>query len=212
MEKNITKVADLISIVRTAKIGGQYASILGTHETKFNVFPNKEYCTAKGITLASGKGSKALNEPYRFNGMTAISQFKVVFHFGQDYDRTLDKVGATRSANGSVNEIDHFGGIAMGYPSTHNVCLIYMEADRYFLGYYDADGKQITDADTLAYIKGYKSNNKPNAVEYRTLGVRNIKSLTCGGCTYKVDIKDITPKDYDAISTLFKDEYSKVGS
>lgn len=209
MEKIINNVADLIATLRTAKNGGQFATLMGEHATKFNQFPNDEYCSAKGITLASGKGSKALNEPFRFNGMSANYRFSVQFHFGQDYDRTLDKLGLCRSENGSRNEIDHFGGIAMGYPSTNNVCIIYMQGNYNGIGYFDKNGKEITDTDTLTYIKGYKSVSKPNGIEYRTIGVRNVKSLTFGGTTYKVEIDTITPEDYDALKTLFA--YAKVG-
>lgn len=200
--KKITKVADLISIVRTAKAGGQFASISGEHITKFNQFPNEDYCKAKGITLASGKGSKALNEPFRFGGEDFRYRFKVVFHFGQDYDRTLAKLGASRSADGANKPIDHFGGIAMGYPTTHNVCLIYMEGDYVGDGYY-LDGKKVEDAETLAYIKGYKSVSKPQEVEYRTIGVRNIRSVAVEGETYEVEISDITPTEYDALCVAF---------
>ena len=40
--KKITKVADLIGIIRTAKAGGQFATIDGAHTTKFNQFPNED--------------------------------------------------------------------------------------------------------------------------------------------------------------------------
>lgn len=209
MEK-ITKVADLISALRTAKNGGQFATICGTHATKFNQFPNEDYCKVKGITLASGKGSKALNEPFRFNGMTADYRFKVEFHFGQDYDRTLEKLGLCRSENGSHNEVVHFGGIAIGYPTTDNICLVYMQGNYKGIGYFDCDGKEITDAETLAYIKGYKSISKPNAIEYRTLGVRNVKSITFGGKTYEVEIGTITHEEFLALCLVFGVELSKV--
>lgn len=209
MEKIINNVADLIAILRTAKNGGQFATLYGEHATKFNVFPNDEFCSANGITLASGKGSKALNEPFRFNGMTANYRFSVQFHFGQDYDRTLEKLGLCRSENGSANETDHFGGIAMGYPTTNNVCIIYMQGNYNGIGYFDENGNEITNAETLAYIKGYKSASKPNAVEYRTIGVRNVKALVFGGVTYKVQIDSISPDDYKMLKANFA--YANVG-
>ena len=198
----ITKVADLIGIVRTAKAGGQFAAIYGEHSTKFNQFPNADYCNAKGITLASGKGSKALNEPFRFGGEPFKFRFNVVFHFGQDYDRTLAKLGGERSENGANKPIDHFGGIAIGYPTTHNVCLVYMQGDYNADGYY-LNGKRIEDAETLAYIKGYKSESKPQLVEYRTLGVRNINKVAVGSKTYEVEISEVTPEEYDALCIAF---------
>lgn len=201
--KKITKVADLISIVHIAKAGGQFATISGEHNTKFNAFPNEEYCKAKGITLASGKGSKALNEPFRFGGEDFKFRFKVAFHFGQDYDRTLAKLGLERSENGANKPIDHFGGIAIGYPTTNNICLVYMEGNYKGEGYY-LDGKKVEDNETLDYIKGYKStSNSTQAVEYRTLGVRNIRTLAVAGEVYEVEISEISPKDYDAVCTLF---------
>lgn len=200
--KKITKVADLIGIVRTAKAGGQFASIEGEHTTKFNQFPNEDYCNAKGITLASGKGSKVLNEPYRFGGEDFRYRFKVVFHFGQDYDRTLERAGLTRSEQGANKPIDHFGGIAIGYPTTSNICLVYMQGDYIGDGYY-LDGKKVEDSETLAYIAGYKSVSKPQAVEYRTIGVRNIRSVAVEGETYQVEITDITPDEYDALCKVF---------
>ena len=210
--KKITKVADLISIVRTAKAGGQFATIEGEHNTKFNAFPNEEYCKAKGITLASGKGSKALNEPFRFGGEDFKFRFKVAFHFGQDYDRTLAKLGLERSENGANKPIDHFGGIAIGYPTTNNICLVYMEGNYDGDGYY-LDGKKVEDKETLDYIKGYKSTSTPQSVEYRTLGVRNIRTLAVAGEKYEVEISDITPKDYNAVAVLFgeKSDVAKVG-
>lgn len=203
MSNIITKVADLIGLVRTAKAGGKFTCIYGEHATKFNQFPNADYCTAKGITLASGKGSKALNEPFRFGGEPFKFRFNVVFHFGQDYDRTLAKAGGERSVQGANKPIDYFGGIAIGFPTTNNVCLVYMDGDYNPDGYY-LDGKKVEDAETLAYIKGYKStSNTPQLVEYRTLGVRNINKLQIEGKTYEVAISDITPDEYDALCVAF---------
>lgn len=195
-------VADLISIVRTAKAGGQFATIECETTPKFNQFPNADYCTAKGITLASGKGSKALNEQHRFGGEDFRYRFKVAFHFGQDYDKTLEKAGLSRSEDGANKQIDHFGGIAIGYPSTNNVCLVYMQAGYTTDGYY-LDGKKVEDTETLAYIAGYKSVSKPQAVEYRTVGVRNVRFLSFGGETYEVAISDITPSEYNALCEVF---------
>lgn len=204
--KKITSVADLISILRTAKAGGQFATITGEHNTKFNVLPNEDYCKAKGITLASGKGSKALNEPYRFGGEEFKYRFKVAFHFGQDYDKTLAKLGLERSEQGANKPIDHFGGIAIGYPTTNNVCLVYMQGDYSGDGYY-LNGKKVEDAETLAYIKGYKSaSNSAQAVEYRTLGVRNVRRLAVKGEEYEVDIKDISESEYHALCVVYKVE------
>jgi hypothetical protein len=200
--KKITKVADLISIVRTAKAQGQFATIDGAHATKFNQFPNEDYCKAMGITLASGKGSKAINEPFRFGGEPFTFRFKVVFHFGQDYDRTLAKAGLTRSDEGANKAIDHFGGIAIGYPSTNNVCLVYMQADYVADGYY-LDGKKVEDPETLAYIAGYKATSKPQAVEYRTIGVRNISRIAVAGEIYEVEISEISPEEYNALCIAF---------
>ena len=205
--KKITKVADLISIVRTAKAGGQFATIEGEHATKFNQFPNEEYCNAKGIALASGKGSKVLNEPFRFNGLPYTYRFKVTFHWGQDYDRTLANLGGERSEQGANKPIDHFGGIAIGDPTTHNICLVYMQGDYIGDGYY-LNGNKVTDEDTLAYIKGYKSASKPQLVEYRTIGVRNIRRVAVNGDAYEVEISDITPTEYDALCTAFGAERS----
>lgn len=206
--KKITKVADLISIVRTAKANGQFATIDGEHATKFNQFPNTDYCTAKGITLAVGKGSKAANEPFRFGGEPFTYRFKVLFHFGQDYDRTLSALGAERSEQGANKPIDHFGGIAIGYPTTHNVCLVYMQGDYKGDGYY-LNGSKVEDAETLAYIAGYKSTSKPQVVEYRTIGVRNIRRVAVAGETYEVAIPEITPDEYDALCIAFGAERSE---
>lgn len=219
--KKITKVADLISIVRTAKAGGQFATIEGEHTTKFNQFPNADYCTAKGIVLAVGKGSKALNEPFRFGGEDFKFRFKVAFHFGQDYDKTLEKAGLSRSEDGANKPIDHFGGIAIGYPTTTNVCLVYMQADYTADGYY-LNGKKVEDDETLAYIKGYKAVSKPQVVEYRTIGVRNIRRVAVAGEIYEVEISDITPDEYNALCIAFDakrtepkpttpQDYAKVG-
>lgn len=205
--KKIVKVAELISIVRTAKAGGQFATITGEHTTKFNQFPNENYCKAKGITLASGKGSKALNEPFRFNGLPYTDRFKVEFHWGQDYDRTLAKAGGERSEQGANKPIDHFGGIAIGYPTTKNVCLVYMDGDYTWYGYY-LNGEKVTDAETLAYIAGYKSASKPQLVEYRTLGYRNIRTVTVGKETYEVCLSEITESEYDALCVAFGAERS----
>ena len=206
--KKIVKVADLISIVRTAKANGQFATIEGEHNTKFNQFPNEDYCNEKGITLASGKGSKVLNEPFRFNGLPYTYRFKVQFHFGQDYDRTLSALGGERSENGANKPIDHFGGIAIGYPTTNNVCLVYMQGDYKGIGYF-LNGNEVTDAETLAYIKGYKSVSKPQLVEYRTIGVRNIRRVAVAGETYEVAISEITPTEYDALCVAFGAERSE---
>lgn len=223
--KKITKVADLIGIIRTAKAGGQFATIDGAHTTKFNQFPNEDYCKEHNITLASGKGSKVANEPHRYDGREFSYRFKVLFHFGQDYDRTLEKAGLQRSEQGANKPIDHFGGIAIGYPTTNNICLVYMQGDYSGEGYFDANGKKVEDKETLDYIKGYKSTSKPQVVEYRTIGVRNISKVAVAGETYEVAIADITPAEYDALCIAFgahrteptkptpttTEEYPKVG-
>jgi hypothetical protein len=131
----------------------------------------------------------------------------VVFHFGQDYDKTLAKLGGERSENGANKPIDHFGGIAIGYPTTNNVCLVYMQGDYIGDGYY-LNGVKVEDAETLAYIKGYKSASKPQLVEYRTIGVRNIRRVAVNGDAYEVEISDITPTEYDALCTAFGAERS----
>ena len=220
--KKITTVADLIGIVRTAKAGGRFATIEGEHSTKFNQFPNEDYCKAKGITLASGKGSKVANEPYRFNGLPYTYRFVVSFHWGQDYDRTLEKMGGQRSEDGANKPNDHFGGIAIGYPTTTNVCLVYMQGDYKGDGYY-LNGEKVEDKETLDYIKGYKSTNKPQLVEYRTIGFRNIRRVAVDNEVYEVEIPNLTPTEYDAICIAFgakrtepkepttTEEYTKVG-
>lgn len=200
--QKITSVTALVKELANAKSAGQFATIEGEHTTKFNQFPNEDYCLANGIKLASGKGSKALNEPYRFNGTPYTYRFKVLFHFGQDYERTLAKLGLTKSENGNRNEIVHFGTIAMGYPTTHNVCLIYMEGNYSGQGYYK-DNTLVTDETELAYIKGYKSVSKPTEISYRTLGVRNVRRLAYGGKVFEVEITDITPQDFDTLCSLY---------
>jgi len=223
--KKITSVADLIGIIRTAYAGGQFATIEGEVIPKFNQFPNEEYCNAKGITLASGKGSKALNEKHRFNGLPYTNRFKVQFNWDKNYDKALAKVGGQRSEDGANKTIDHFGSIAIGYPTTLNVCLTYMPnwyiADGYYL-----NGEKVEDAETLAYIKGYKSVSKPSLVEYRTIGYRYVRSVAVNGKTYKVEIPNaLTQSEYDALCTAFgakrteptkptptnTEEYTKVG-
>ena len=201
--KKITKVAELISAVRTAKCGGQFATIVCETTPKFNVFPNADYCTANGITLASGKGSKALNEPYRFGGEDFRYRFSLQFHFDQDYKKTLERKGGSLSEDGGNTPKDFFGSIAVGHPSTYNVCLRYMDANYFVDGYY-LDGRKIEDTETLDYIKGYKSvRTSQSLVEYREIGVRNVRSLSFGGETYEVAISDITPKEYDALCVAF---------
>lgn len=224
--KKITSVADLIGIIRTAHAGGQFATIEGEHNPKFNVMPNEDYCKAHNITLASGKGSKAINEPYRFNGLPYTYRFKVAFHFDQDYDRTLAKMGLSRSADGSTATIDHFGGPIKGFPNTLNICFEYMQGNYSGDGYY-LNGKRIEDTETLDYIKGYKSVSKSvNPTEYRNIGYRNIRFVNVAGETYKVEIPNtLTQSEYDALCTAFgakrteptkptptnTEEYTKVG-
>lgn len=200
--KKITKVADLISAVRTAKCGGQFATITCETTPKFNQFPNEDYCKSHNITLASGKGSKALNEPHRFGGEDFRYRFSLQFHFGQDYAKTLERKGGSLSENGGSTPKDFFGNIAVGHPTTNNVCLRYMDANYKVDGYY-LNGQKVEDAETLAYIKGYKSVSKPQLVEYREIGVRNVRSVSFGGETYEVAISDITPTEYDALCVAF---------
>lgn len=201
--KKITKVADLISAVRTAKsCRGQFATLVCETTPKFNQFPNEDYCKEHNITLASGKGSKALNEPFRFGGEDFRYRFSLQFHFDQDYKKTLERKGGSLSEDGANVEIDYFGGIAVGFPSTHNVCIEYMDADYKESGYY-LNGKKVEDAETLAYIKGYKSVSKAQVVKFRRVGVRNVRSLSFGGETYEVAISDITPTEYDALCEVF---------
>jgi hypothetical protein len=201
----ITNVFDLIAIIAKARNNkGQFATIEAETNVEVNQFPNEEYCNAKGITLASGKGSKAINEPYRHNGSKATKRFKVEFHYDESYDNKLKSYGLTRSENGSNRKTDHFGSIAIGYESTTNVLLCYMP--NWYIGKseYYLDGHKANE-DEVAYINGYKkkSYNGNTPFDYRTVGVKNVRSLSFGGNTYIVKIDTITPADYDALKALY---------
>ena len=96
-----------------------------------------------------------------------------------------------------------------------------MQADYTADGYY-LNGKKVEDDETLAYIKGYKTVTKPQEIEYRTIGVRNIRRVAVAGEIYEVEISDITPDEYNALCIAFdakrtepksatQQDYAKVG-
>lgn len=207
----ITTATDLLNIITKAKNGGQFATIYGETNRETNQFPNQEYCDRKGITLASGKGSKALNEPYRYGGERITRRFSVTFHFDQNYDRTLADAGFSRSEESTCKDI-HLGTIAVAKPTTQNICLVYMQGS-YNSGEYRIDGRIPTEEE-MAYIKGYLRVKAPNpkdqAIGYRTIGVRYITEIAFGGCRYKVNIPEISEGEYKAIIGQYRPELAEV--
>lgn len=199
----ITNVFDLIAKIATAKNRGQFATIEAETEVKANQFPNEEYSNAHGILfpMPKTKAYAEYREQYRYKGK-ATKRFKVEFHFDKSYDNELAKHGLTRSENGTNRKTDHFGSIAIGYESTTNVLLCYMPD--WYLGKaeYYLDGHKASEEE-VAYINGYKVKSNNAVIEYRTVGVKNVRTLSFGGNTYIVNIDTITPTDYDALKALY---------
>ena len=209
MKKNIAPIAtatinnatDLVALIANAKNGGQFATITAETPIAFNQFPNADYCAKMGIVMPTKKAEK---EQYRFNGLPYTKRFKVAFHFDEDYDNALAKAGFTRSENGPRYTKDHFGTIAVGIPSTNNICLVYLNGAYEFDGIY-LNGEKIEDAETLAYIEGYKQTKKvdPNAPQYRNVGIKNVRSIKFGRKDIAVKVAEISQEEYESIKATY---------
>ena len=167
----ITSASELISILKEAKCGGQYVTLTCEKPISLNKFPTD--------------GSEKIRIADNF---TPMVKFSVQYHFGADYERAMSKaLGADYEKGEDKNTETLIKGVAKRYISTDNTCLIYIEENRKALGTF-LNGNELT-TDEIAYMKKYLPKHKESApIKYRTIGVKNVRTLTINHNTYNVRI------------------------
>lgn len=170
MKKNISSIAELVSVLSTAKAGGQFATIYGETAVRLNKFPTD--------------GSERIRIKDDFN---TTKRFRVTLHFAEDYDKKMSKLLGEDYKASDTNRIHLLHNVLMQYVSTSNVCLIYMPADYAFEGTF-VNGVPAS-AEDLEYIARYTPKaGKSAMIEYRTIGVKNVTKMVVAGVTYNINI------------------------
>ena len=170
----ITTITDFINVINSIKARGRFATLSAITDIKLNKFPTD--------------GSEKVRIADNF---TPKAEFKIQFHFGADYERAMAKVLNIDEYNAHDSNRTHLvKNLIMQYLTTQTICLIYMPCNK--LGYRQTlNGIELTK-EQLEYLNRYKSKSKSSApLEYRTIGIDKIKSLTFDGNTYEIDIQQL---------------------
>ena len=118
----------------------------------------------------------------------------MTFHFGHDYEKTMSKIIGEDYKASDKNRRHIVKNVVMQYISTGTVCLIYMPQN-YNKTRVILDGETISAADE-AYMKRFIPKSKSSApVEYRTLSLSNIKSISINHEKYDVMIENWDVRD-----------------
>ena len=170
----IESVEQLVNVMAAAKCGGQWVTIEGETPIKLNKFPT------------DGSERVKLADDFK-----PTKRFVAKFHFSEDYERKMAKVLGIDSYDASDSNREHLvKNVIMRYKSTNNVCLIYMPSEYTDKGIF-VNGNEAT-ADDMATIERYKSRSKNNAVvEYRTIGVKNVRRIAINNNIYEIAISEI---------------------
>lgn len=173
MANVINTLASLINVLSVAKNGGQFASIEYETPIRLNKFPTDG---SERVRLA--------------DGFAPTNRVIASFHFGEDYERAMARATGVSeyTAKGNGNTFHIVTNLLMQYISTGNVCVICIPSNYKPLGTF-VNGHLMTDEEK-AYMGHYKpksSNDSP--LDYRTIGIKNVRRVTFGGVTYEVDIK-----------------------
>lgn len=169
----ITTVDEFIELMSNAKCNGKYVTVYGESDIKLNKF------NTDGFPKERIK-----------DGFQPRTDFSVTFHFGQDYEKTMSKILGEDYKATDTNRRHLVKNVVMQYISTGNVCLIYIP-NNYSKNNIILDGEKIS-AEDEAYMKRFMPKKKASSsvIEYRTLSLKNIKSISINKEKYEVDIID----------------------
>lgn len=174
--KTIKNVQELIAVLTEAKRGGQF--VTAYFETKVS-----------GLLVNPTDGSNVGKRNKDFNPKKRSS---VQYHFAQDYEKAMAKALGIKEYEAEDSNREHLvKNVLVRYKSTNNICLIAMPTNIKKLGY-TLNGESLTP-EQVEYMNHYwsKAERKPQAVEYRTIGVMNIYQLAIGGEVYQVKISSL---------------------
>lgn len=176
-KKVVTSVAEFVTLMKSAKAGGQLCWAYGKTEYKVNKYPNgttpKERCPELVFRYADVK-----------------KLWHVQFNFASDFDKKWEKVFGEEHTSHDENRRHLVKNVVMTFLSTGNVCLIAMPNERISDGI-EIDGRTANEEET-AYCELYKQNRKPSPIPYLNIGLRNIYKLSVNGVEYEVNITDLT--------------------
>jgi len=181
MAKRIVELhtcSELVNVLTTAKEqekrGGEFTAVYGVSDYRMNKFPTD--------------GSEKIRISDDFS---AKNNFHVVFHFSQDYEKTMAKVLGLESYDAhDSNRVHIIPNVLMQYVSTGNICLIYMPENYVYDGL-TVNGHTATEEEK-AYAERYKAKRSASTLPYRTLGVKNITKVVIGQTEYICKITDLT--------------------
>lgn len=170
MIKTINTISELVNTLKTAKCGGQYATIYFESDVTLRKFPTDDY---ERVRIA--------------DDFCPRKSFSVQYHFGADYEKQMAKLLGVEEYNASDSNRTHIvPNLLMQYKSTQTYCLIAM-AESKSKSTYTLNGKELT-TEQRAYMEHYLPKTNTSAPNYLTLGVKNVKRITFGGNTYEVKI------------------------
>lgn len=178
----VTNVAELVTILTTAKAGGQYVALYGETPVRVNKYPN-------GTKACERKTA----EPFD-TSLNPTKGWHIKYHFGEDYERKMAKALGLDAydADGGGNRIHLVPNVLMQYVSTGNVCVIAMPEDRHKDGLL-CNGVPAT-TEQAEYIARYEQASKSSGVvDYLTIGVKNVRKMVVGKTTYHLALA--TPSD-----------------
>lgn len=169
----ITTVDEFIELMSNAKCNGKYVTVYGESDIKLNKF-----------------NTDGLPKEHIKDGFQPRTDFSVTFHFGQDYEKTMSKILGEDYKATDTNRRHLVKNVVMQYISTGNVCLIYIP-NNYSKNNIILDGEKIS-AEDETYMKRFmpKKKSSSSVIEYRTLSLKNIKSISINKEKYVVDIID----------------------
>ena len=168
--KKIFTTEELIAIMASAKAGGRYVTLTGHSDVNLNKFPT------------DGSARVRIDDAFK-----PVSNFKIKFHFGEDYEKKMSAILGCDYHASDANREHLVKNVVMRYKSTGTICLIYMGENKTYLGT-TLNGNELTDEET-EYMNHYKSKSTSNsAVNYRTISVNNVDTITMNGETYEVMI------------------------
>jgi hypothetical protein len=189
-ECEVTSVKELIEILdmckNTEKRGGEKVWINGNTACHTNKFPYDSEGNALPRRFTNQHPELALSGEWK-------KQWHIELNFSADYAKKMAKVlGIEDYTPRKDDNREHLiPAVLMRYRSTANVCVIAMPTN-YINDGVTRDGQPATEQD-LAYLKPYiQKKNDSKVIDYLTIGVKNITSISIGGRKIKVNITDLT--------------------
>lgn len=170
MATTITSIPALSSILANAKASGQFATI--TYEKPVDVRVN--------ATDGSGdKRDKTLEIP--------VKRTRVVFHFGQDYNKLADKIlGEDRDKKDLAYKQSIVPNLMYYNTTTNNYTLAYIGTD--------TKSEWLCDKATETYFRRFLPKYPQTEINYKTISVKYVSKIVVGGNEYKVAISNISTK------------------